>query len=184
MPFAESRCCAFFFFPCFARFRAVIIVSVSTSKKKKPHAPASFFPHFCFVWSWNRYFFLPVLFNPEERRNRLSSAMGDTEAPESNRPRQTVLLSILPSKEFATSRKGMLLLAEVVRNERNLWNRWSRCFLRGFPKFTRVCVFGDKTSNSIKLLCVFMHIVPRKLNVDQASRHKVSISEGRSINDV
>lgn len=153
MPFAESRCCAFFF-PCFARFRAVIIVSVSTSKKKKPHASASFLPHFCFVWSWNRYFFLPVLFNPEERRNRLSSAMGDTEAPESNRPRQTVLLSILPSKEFATSRKGMLLLAEVVRNERNLWNRWSRCFLRGFPKFTRVCVFGDKTSNSIKL-CVF-----------------------------
>ncbi|CAF99714.1 unnamed protein product, partial [Tetraodon nigroviridis] len=40
--------------------------------------------------------------------------MGDVEAPEPNQPRQTVLLSILPSKEFATSRKGMLLLAEVV----------------------------------------------------------------------
>lgn len=62
-------------------------------------------------------FFLPVLVNPEERRHRLSSAMGDIEAPESNRPPQTVLLSILPSKEFATSRKGMLLIAEVVRTE-------------------------------------------------------------------
>lgn len=49
--------------------------------------------------------------------------MGDIEAPESNRPPQTVLLSILPSKEFATSRKGMLLVGEVVRNESNLWSR-------------------------------------------------------------
>ncbi|TNM91000.1 CKLF-like MARVEL transmembrane domain-containing protein 3 [Takifugu rubripes] len=40
--------------------------------------------------------------------------MGDIEASDSNRPRQTVLLSVLPSKEFATSRKGMLLIAEVV----------------------------------------------------------------------
>ncbi|XP_072236845.1 CKLF-like MARVEL transmembrane domain-containing protein 3 [Leuresthes tenuis] len=40
--------------------------------------------------------------------------MGDIEAPNSNGPRQTVLLSVLPSKEFATSRKGMLLIAEVV----------------------------------------------------------------------
>ncbi|KAE8297191.1 CKLF-like MARVEL transmembrane domain-containing protein 3 [Larimichthys crocea] len=40
--------------------------------------------------------------------------MGDIEAPDSNRPRQTVLMSILPSKEFATSRKGMLLIGEVV----------------------------------------------------------------------
>lgn len=43
--------------------------------------------------------------------------MGDIEAPDSTRPRQTVLLSVLPSKEFATSRKGMLLIAEVVRND-------------------------------------------------------------------
>lgn len=40
--------------------------------------------------------------------------MGDIEAPDSNRARQTVLLSVLPSKEFATSRKGMLLIAEVA----------------------------------------------------------------------
>ena len=44
--------------------------------------------------------------------------MGDIEAPDSNRPRQSVLLSILPTKEFATSRKGSLLIAEVVRNDR------------------------------------------------------------------
>ncbi|XP_078138788.1 CKLF-like MARVEL transmembrane domain-containing protein 3 isoform X1 [Centroberyx gerrardi] len=40
--------------------------------------------------------------------------MGDIEAPNSTEPRQSVLLSILPSKEFATSRKGMLLIAEVA----------------------------------------------------------------------
>ncbi|XP_054471686.1 CKLF-like MARVEL transmembrane domain-containing protein 3 [Anoplopoma fimbria] len=40
--------------------------------------------------------------------------MGDIEAPDSNRPRQNVLLSVLPSKEFASSRKGMLLIAEVA----------------------------------------------------------------------
>ncbi|KAF0043099.1 hypothetical protein F2P81_004436 [Scophthalmus maximus] len=39
--------------------------------------------------------------------------MGDIEAPDS-RPRQTVLLSVLPSREFASSRKGMLLIAEVA----------------------------------------------------------------------
>ncbi|XP_029316637.1 CKLF-like MARVEL transmembrane domain-containing protein 3 [Cottoperca gobio] len=40
--------------------------------------------------------------------------MGDIEAPNSSLPRQNVLLSLLPSKEFACSRKGMLLIAEVV----------------------------------------------------------------------
>lgn len=44
--------------------------------------------------------------------------MGDIEAPETSEPRQSVLKSVLPSKEFATSRKGMLLIAEVVRNAR------------------------------------------------------------------
>lgn len=43
--------------------------------------------------------------------------MVDIEDPDSNRPRQSVLLSILPTKEFATSRKGSLLIAEVVRND-------------------------------------------------------------------
>lgn len=43
--------------------------------------------------------------------------MGDIEAPDSNGPRQSVLRSVLPSREFASSRKGMLLLAEVVRAE-------------------------------------------------------------------
>nr|XP_040016480.1 CKLF-like MARVEL transmembrane domain-containing protein 3 isoform X2 [Gasterosteus aculeatus aculeatus] len=40
--------------------------------------------------------------------------MGDIEAPDTNHPRQNVLLSVLPSKEFACSRKGMLLIAEVA----------------------------------------------------------------------
>ncbi|XP_017260500.1 CKLF-like MARVEL transmembrane domain-containing protein 3 [Kryptolebias marmoratus] len=40
--------------------------------------------------------------------------MGDIEAPDSNGPRQSALLSVLPSREFASSRKGMLLLAEVA----------------------------------------------------------------------
>lgn len=122
MPFAESRCCAFFF--------PVLRVSALSSlfpfpprRRRSLTPPHHFSPTFALFGRETVTFFLPVLFNPEERRNRLSSAMGDTEAPESNRPRQTVLLSILPSKEFATSRKGMLLLAEVVRNERNLWNR-------------------------------------------------------------
>ncbi|KAM8894972.1 CKLF-like MARVEL transmembrane domain-containing protein 3 [Spinachia spinachia] len=39
--------------------------------------------------------------------------MGD-EAPTTDRPRPSVLLSVLPSREFASSRKGMLLIAEVV----------------------------------------------------------------------
>uniref|UniRef100_A0A3P9MCE9 CKLF-like MARVEL transmembrane domain containing 3 n=1 Tax=Oryzias latipes TaxID=8090 RepID=A0A3P9MCE9_ORYLA len=39
--------------------------------------------------------------------------MGDIEDPDSSGARQPVLLSVLPSKEFATSRKGMLLIAEV-----------------------------------------------------------------------
>nr|XP_015808216.2 CKLF-like MARVEL transmembrane domain-containing protein 3 [Nothobranchius furzeri] len=40
--------------------------------------------------------------------------MGDIEAPASTGSRQSVLLSVLPSKEFATSRKGMLLISEVA----------------------------------------------------------------------
>ncbi|XP_076011406.1 CKLF-like MARVEL transmembrane domain-containing protein 3 [Genypterus blacodes] len=40
--------------------------------------------------------------------------MGDIEAPQPTRPRQSVLQTILPSREFASSRKGMLLIAEVV----------------------------------------------------------------------
>lgn len=40
--------------------------------------------------------------------------MGDIEDPDSTGPRQKVLMSVLPSKEFATSRKGMLLISEVA----------------------------------------------------------------------
>ncbi|XP_029000205.1 CKLF-like MARVEL transmembrane domain-containing protein 3 [Betta splendens] len=40
--------------------------------------------------------------------------MGDIEAPDAAGPRQSALRSILPSKEFASSRKGMLLIAEVA----------------------------------------------------------------------
>ncbi|XP_015240283.1 CKLF-like MARVEL transmembrane domain-containing protein 3 [Cyprinodon tularosa] len=40
--------------------------------------------------------------------------MGDIEAPDSTQSRQSVLKSVLPSKEFATSRKGMLLIGEVA----------------------------------------------------------------------
>ncbi|XP_029983523.1 CKLF-like MARVEL transmembrane domain-containing protein 3 [Sphaeramia orbicularis] len=39
--------------------------------------------------------------------------MGDIEAPNSTGQQQSVFQSILPSKEFASSRKGMLLIAEV-----------------------------------------------------------------------
>lgn len=57
--------------------------------------------------------------------------MGDIEDPDSTQPRQTVLLSVLPSKEFATSRKGMLLIAEVVRNKQSLLKQ-SRMLLYGY----------------------------------------------------
>ncbi|NP_001003468.1 CKLF-like MARVEL transmembrane domain-containing protein 3 [Danio rerio] len=40
--------------------------------------------------------------------------MGDIEDPRSNRAPQTVLQSVLPSKEFISSRKGLLLLGEVA----------------------------------------------------------------------
>nr|XP_043886833.1 CKLF-like MARVEL transmembrane domain-containing protein 3 [Solea senegalensis] len=40
--------------------------------------------------------------------------MGDIEAPSSPPSHTATLLSVLPSKEFASSRKGMLLIAEVV----------------------------------------------------------------------
>ncbi|KAJ8400448.1 hypothetical protein AAFF_G00395720 [Aldrovandia affinis] len=40
--------------------------------------------------------------------------MGDIEPPEPGPPRQAGILDILPSKEFATSRKGTLLIGEVV----------------------------------------------------------------------
>ncbi|XP_029904061.1 CKLF-like MARVEL transmembrane domain-containing protein 3 [Myripristis murdjan] len=40
--------------------------------------------------------------------------MGDIETPDSPRPQQSVLRFILPTKEFIFSRKGMLLIAEVV----------------------------------------------------------------------
>lgn len=52
---------------------------------------------------------------PLGRAAAASSAMGDAEAAEETRPRQSVLLAVLPSREFATSRKGLLLIAEVVR---------------------------------------------------------------------
>ena len=44
--------------------------------------------------------------------------MGDIEAPAAGatEARPNVLLSILPTKEFALSRKGLLLIAEVVRH--------------------------------------------------------------------
>ncbi|XP_057708734.1 CKLF-like MARVEL transmembrane domain-containing protein 3 [Corythoichthys intestinalis] len=38
----------------------------------------------------------------------------DIEAPDARQPSRSVLQSILPSREFASSRKGMLLIAEVV----------------------------------------------------------------------
>lgn len=102
-------------------FRAVI---VSVSSSEKTHASTYLFFFFFFVSHWIRYFRSSLSYLKFEKS---FSAMGDIEAPESDRPRQTVLLSVLPSKEFASSRKGMLLIAEVVRNEqRNIfWNKWS-----------------------------------------------------------
>lgn len=115
----RDRCCAFF---------PVLRVSALSSlfpfppRRRSLTPPHHFFLLLCLVVK-------PLLFFASAfsavSLNRLSSAtMGDIEAPDSDRPRQTVLLSILPSKEFATSRKGMLLIAEVVRNQRNpSWNR-------------------------------------------------------------
>ncbi|KAI7814863.1 CKLF-like MARVEL transmembrane domain-containing protein 3 [Triplophysa rosa] len=40
--------------------------------------------------------------------------MGDIEAPANNRSQQTAFRSLLPSKEFISSRKGQLLIGEVV----------------------------------------------------------------------
>uniref|UniRef100_A0A3Q3X585 Uncharacterized protein n=1 Tax=Mola mola TaxID=94237 RepID=A0A3Q3X585_MOLML len=40
--------------------------------------------------------------------------MGDVEADEPGRPNRSVLLSLLPSREFASTKKGALLIAEVV----------------------------------------------------------------------
>ncbi|XP_030622704.1 CKLF-like MARVEL transmembrane domain-containing protein 3 [Chanos chanos] len=40
--------------------------------------------------------------------------MGDIEAPDSDGSRQSAFFSILPSKEFVCSRKGKLLIGEVV----------------------------------------------------------------------
>ena len=101
------------------RFRAVI-VSVSTSEKTHASTHLSLFCFFALNplrWVWDlsevlrrvQIIFFFFFFPP---------TMGDIEAPDSNRPRQSVLLSILPTKEFATSRKGSLLIAEVVRNDR------------------------------------------------------------------
>ena len=85
----------------------------------------------------------PFFFRPK----RLPSpTMGDIEAPDSNRPRQSVLLSILPTKEFATSRKGSLLIAEVVRNgQRN--HRWDE------PNLFLCCCFRLMRTE-VKARCV------------------------------
>ncbi|XP_051985045.1 CKLF-like MARVEL transmembrane domain-containing protein 3 [Xyrauchen texanus] len=40
--------------------------------------------------------------------------MGDIEAPERNRSQEAGVRSLLPSKEFISSRKGLLLIGEVV----------------------------------------------------------------------
>ncbi|XP_036391756.1 CKLF-like MARVEL transmembrane domain-containing protein 3 [Megalops cyprinoides] len=40
--------------------------------------------------------------------------MGDIESPESTPPHQVDIFSFLPSKDFATSRKGILLISEVA----------------------------------------------------------------------
>ncbi|XP_061925508.1 CKLF-like MARVEL transmembrane domain-containing protein 3 [Entelurus aequoreus] len=40
--------------------------------------------------------------------------MGDIEAPDARQPSRSVLLSVLPSREWASSRKGMLIIAQVV----------------------------------------------------------------------
>ncbi|KAG7473590.1 hypothetical protein MATL_G00097480 [Megalops atlanticus] len=40
--------------------------------------------------------------------------MGDIESPESTPPHQVDISSFLPSKDFATSRKGILLISEVA----------------------------------------------------------------------
>lgn len=162
------------FWSCALRFRAVIIVSVSTSEKK-PHASASFFFSLCFVWPWIRY--LSGCFEHLQFGKVFFSTMGDFEAPESNRPRRTVLLSVLPSKEFATSRKGMLLVGEVVRNHvRNRFWKTSNCYCvtvpRILPKSTRkrFARFYQSLSNCLNTALVSLHIfkLNRFLNIGQS----------------
>lgn len=72
--------------------------------------------------------------------------MVDIEDPDSNRPRQSVLLSILPTKEFATSRKGSLLIAEVVRNDQRN-HRWDE------PNLFLCCCFRLMRTE-VKARCV------------------------------
>lgn len=77
-----------------------------------------------------------------------SPTMGDIEDPDSNRPRQSVLLSILPTKEFATSRKGSLLIAEVVRNDQRN-HRWDE------PNLFLCCCFRLMRTE-VKARCVLL----------------------------
>ncbi len=179
----------FFFGELALRFRAVI-VSVSTSEK--PHASTYLF--FCF------YVARTVVLGDlkfEESFKKSFSAMGDIEAPNSNRPRQTTLLSVLPSKEFASSRKGMLLIAEVVRNEqRNLnqtklllyhccaWCAKRKSALRALETF--ICSF--LTVMAAIVTCGFYPYLEIALTDcltvifeygSVSSRHKVSITKGR-----
>lgn len=73
-----------------------------------------------------------------------SSTMGDAEAAEETRPRQSVLLAVLPSREFATSRKGLLLIAEVVRRGAVGFGGWGggfSLFLLCWRFFFSFCLF-------------------------------------------
>lgn len=133
------------------------------------------FSLYCFVWPWIRYF--AGCFEYLQFEKVFFSTMGDFEAPESNRPRRTVLLSVLPSKEFATSRKGMLLIGEVVRNHvRNRFWKMFNCYCVAFPRILPKSIrkrfgrFYQSLSNCLNTVLVSLHIfkLNRILNIGQS----------------
>lgn len=102
----DRRC---FFFLCSRRVSALSLFPFPPRRSFTPPQFSLFGGEVCFYRE-------SVTFGSELRgKSNRFSTMGDIEAPDATRPRQTVFLSVLPSKEFATSRKGMLLIAEVVR---------------------------------------------------------------------
>ncbi|KAG7468556.1 hypothetical protein MATL_G00144230 [Megalops atlanticus] len=88
---------------CTLRFRAVII-SVST-----PRRDTLIFALHYILSRRCQLQELKALCKPS-----FISAMGDIESPDSTRTRQPGILALLPSKDFVSSRKGQLLIAEVV----------------------------------------------------------------------
>ncbi|XP_077482888.1 CKLF-like MARVEL transmembrane domain-containing protein 3 [Stigmatopora argus] len=87
------------------QFRAVIVSSCALQSffSSEPQLARSS----SFFWGGEVFFFFFVSY---------PAGMGDIdlEAPDARQPSRGVLQSVLPGREFASSRKGMLLIAEVA----------------------------------------------------------------------